>query len=1082
MSSRLPKFARRALVIFSGLVLLAVSVLSLGWFLVNSGPVQERARGFLQHTFDDRLVVDRFHIALLPRPRLVLQQVAYLEPPQLQVRAAKVVFVPQLRALLRGRVQIHATTIDTPEIVLVLSEKALPVPGGGPVNHQAQNQFKTFLGAWPRFFEGGRLSFNTAAVTLVQGGKRRTRFDLTEGRLTGVTDHLEVHAHGRSDLAADLAFYARLGSAEPTVAGKLSLKGLHAGAVADLVAGRNIGFAADLDLALDFASADLTAWNLSLYGNQSTLALTAGERQVTLHEPNLAVQLELTPGRMAAHLNHLRLEKPRVDLGGTLIQSHDGDPRLQLDLQGDVVDLTALHAIAQGLTEGTPTLMQIVRGGTLSQIRLSASSPTWTGLAAPDAFSIEGLVADGRLTIPHVDMALTEVAGWIGYENATLSGRQASARFGASAGHNGQLVLRTDAHPVELALTLDLEADLSQLPPILEKAVANPNFSAEMGLVQAVNGRAAGRLLLDGPVDRLAVEVRVDSVAAQIEYARLPYPLELSGGRIAWRENTFAVDELAGALANSRFSGLTGKVVWGEVALIDVQQAFLNLACDELNDWFKPQAAAWWPGAQLEIPAGRIAVTGLSLYGPAAFPRQWTFEANGTVADLMVSSSQTPAAPTLHTGRFTAAPGRLTVEDARVSMLDGLLNGAVTVSLGVEREPLLVFGPVSGSLGRRVMSWVYRQVNLPERYRIDVPLKFELDKARWERRQGWTLAAQLAWLDQQLKCAGRIVPQNDGLFLDLEISALRIDVAALEQVLASVGEASAEESTPFKTAAGRVAVRVDRLEYRQHVLEPFAADFTFSGDGVFAEIVRADRCGISITGRADWSSQGIDLKLQPRARNQRLQYIGGCITGVRSTERFEGRLSLEGGLHARGRTMGELAAATQGTVFFRVANGRVTNIGGVGTLTNLLSFLKINRLLSGTAPDFSEKDFPFEYLAGYLDFSGPIVTIREALLQADALNLAAEGTVDIDSGEVNLMVLVSPLNTVDTLVRKIPVLGDILQGTLVAVPVGVSGQLTNPTIVPLSPRAVGTRVWEILTRTLKTPLRLIQPLLPSNSE
>ena len=79
------------------------------------------------------------------------------------------------------------------------------------------------------------------------------------------------------------------------------------------------------------------------------------------------------------------------------------------------------------------------------------------------------------------------------------------------------------------------------------------------------------------------------------------------------------------------------------------------------------------------------------------------------------------------------------------------------------------------------------------------------------------------------------------------------------------------------------------------------------------------------------------------------------------------------------------------------------------------------------------------------------------------------------------MLLVSPLTTVDWIVERIPIVGDILQGTLVAIPVGVKGPIANPTVVPLSPTAVGSRLGGILERTIKTPFRILSPLLKDNS-
>ena len=82
--------------------------------------------------------------------------------------------------------------------------------------------------------------------------------------------------------------------------------------------------------------------------------------------------------------------------------------------------------------------------------------------------------------------------------------------------------------------------------------------------------------------------------------------------------------------------------------------------------------------------------------------------------------------------------------------------------------------------------------------------------------------------------------------------------------------------------------------------------------------------------------------------------------------------------------------------------------------------------------------------------------------------------------EENLKVLVSPLGTVDAVVRKIPILRYILAGTLVTIPVAVRGDISDPKVTPLEPAAVGEELLGIVERTLKVPARIISPILPGN--
>ena len=102
-------------------------------------------------------------------------------------------------------------------------------------------------------------------------------------------------------------------------------------------------------------------------------------------------------------------------------------------------------------------------------------------------------------------------------------------------------------------------------------------------------------------------------------------------------------------------------------------------------------------------------------------------------------------------------------------------------------------------------------------------------------------------------------------------------------------------------------------------------------------------------------------------------------------------------------------------------------------------------------------------------------TFTEAILEGPAMNIVWQGSIDIAQEKVNLEVLVSPLKTVDSIVGAIPIIRGITGGILIAVPVAVRGDLANPEVVPLSPGAVGGRIFDIMKNTLQAPVKLITP-------
>jgi hypothetical protein len=77
---------------------------------------------------------------------------------------------------------------------------------------------------------------------------------------------------------------------------------------------------------------------------------------------------------------------------------------------------------------------------------------------------------------------------------------------------------------------------------------------------------------------------------------------------------------------------------------------------------------------------------------------------------------------------------------------------------------------------------------------------------------------------------------------------------------------------------------------------------------------------------------------------------------------------------------------------------------------------------------------------------------------------------------MELTCLVAPFKTADILIEKIPILGTILNGRLVSIPVKAVGSLHDPKVFLLPPSEVGKGLVGTMQRILETPFKLIEKL------
>jgi AsmA-like C-terminal region/AsmA family len=282
----------------------------------------------------------------------------------------------------------------------------------------------------------------------------------------------------------------------------------------------------------------------------------------------------------------------------------------------------------------------------------------------------------------------------------------------------------------------------------------------------------------------------------------------------------------------------------------------------------------------------------------------------------------------------------------------------------------------------------------------------------------------------------------------------------------------AEKSTPEEKSqlwplplTGRIEVRAGFVQFKRHRIEPFDGSVTLEARRARLEVKEARTCGVSFPMELEAVPDDVAAWLHLSMRDQELAEAVGCLTG--GTVAMTGRADLRAELQSRGRQP-DLVRNLTGTAQAEVRDGRVKKFALIG---NLLAFRGIASL-----EDMAKADgFPYRRMMARGHFTGGRFMLEEGFFDSNAARLAASGHVDLLGENSHLSVLIAPLTTVERIVGAIPLIGDVFGGTMVALPVAVHGDIRDPVIVPLGPRAITDQLLGIFERTLKLPGKLAVP-------
>jgi hypothetical protein len=638
------------------------------------------------------------------------------------------------------------------------------------------------------------------------------------------------------------------------------------------------------------------------------------------------------------------------------------------------------------------------------------------------------------------------------------------------------------------------EFDLG-LPESLElvrRALPEEDRNA-LAVLESASGRMHGTTKLAFAQKGWNVGVEIVKSDAQVQVRNLPGPASLSSGSVRVTPTAVHIERAAltlldaAATASATIGDFSeGVSVRGSIADGTVGENFLDWV------WQVSKAPphlvlrapvriaapsfAWGPKRALDVQA-----TARFDAGPSVEVNLGWTPAMLDVRKVAIKDGRSDAevgariAGPLREGRFSGSLAATSL----ASMLKGAQAGKGTVSgnfrLAINREDPRR-SSAEGSLKGEALD-LARLTDLPVMIeRIDLAVDGDV------LRVG---EASVDWSGQRATLRGEIRRSEGGPVIDAKIESRGVLVDALRR-----GKGTAMGAQPVAGAAppkpradtvmdasriwplpvtGRIEVQADFVQSGRHRVAPLVATLALEARRVHVDLTQAAVCGISLPLVFEATPQAYSISARIAAKQQQLEQSAHCLTGEGVL--ISGLYDLNADVSTQGRPA-ELLENLVGTIRADAQDGRVMKFALLG---NILSMGNIASMMKEGGPKLDEKGFPYRTLVVAGRFENGKFLLDEGAFRSDALGLAANGWIALDKPESRLTVLVAPFSRVDELVRKVPLVGYIIGGAFTSVPVGVSGDIRDPLVVPLGPGAVTSEVLGIFERTLKLPAKLVTP-------
>jgi uncharacterized protein YhdP len=270
------------------------------------------------------------------------------------------------------------------------------------------------------------------------------------------------------------------------------------------------------------------------------------------------------------------------------------------------------------------------------------------------------------------------------------------------------------------------------------------------------------------------------------------------------------------------------------------------------------------------------------------------------------------------------------------------------------------------------------------------------------------------------------------------------------------------------------AIRVDAGRMGRLAFENLQTNLSLDENILYLKEITFNALGGTLTGnsRIDLA----DAKAPRYQFNFDLSKLSAeqCLQFFDVKEKFiTGAFSAKGDLTAKGANGVDLKKTALGNVRIRIEEGMLTRFA---VLSKIFSILNVSQLLKFQLPDMVSGGMPYDKITATLSFEDGIVSTQDLFIHSDAMNISAIAKIDMPRGEfVDTAVGVQPLQTVDKVVARIPVVGWILTDenrSIMTVYFEVKGSLDNPIVTAIPVKAMARGVFDIFKNIFQLPAKL----------
>jgi hypothetical protein len=186
------------------------------------------------------------------------------------------------------------------------------------------------------------------------------------------------------------------------------------------------------------------------------------------------------------------------------------------------------------------------------------------------------------------------------------------------------------------------------------------------------------------------------------------------------------------------------------------------------------------------------------------------------------------------------------------------------------------------------------------------------------------------------------------------------------------------------------------------------------------------------------------------------------------------RGKLRGDFYLSGETGPNYLPSSYGNFSIQIHDGVLHKFP---VLSKVFSLMNVSQIFAFQLPDMDIEGMPFDTLSANFNLDKGLLKTDDLKIQSEAMNQLYIGGFNLVDKEIDLLVTIHPLGTVDKIISHIPVAGWLLTGedkALLTASFSLSGKVGDASVMPMPLDTLTKPTIGLLRRTLGLPFKLAE--------